>query len=342
MRANVLVRPGLMELRDVEMPKAGPGEVVVKVRAALTCGTDLKAFLRGHPKMPMPTLFGHEFSGEIVELGKGVEGFREGDQIMSVHSAPCAQCFYCKRGQDNLCEMTMGSMVLGAYAEYIRVPSHIVRQNMYAKPANISFQEAALLEPLACVVHGFEQFGVRRDDTVAILGAGAIGLLHLLILHTVGVSKVIVVGRRAYRLRLAREMGATEVIDAAVEDGHERIMDLTSGQGADVVIEATGKPEVWESAMRMVRRGGQVVLFGGCPSGTKVQIDTGRLHYDQITLRSPFHYTRAAVRRSYELLTSGMADAARLMITGEYPLQDLATVFSLLQQGDCAKFAVIP
>ena len=177
---------------------------------------------------------------------------------------------------------------------------------------------------------------------MAILGAGAIGLLHLLILRTVGVSKVFMVGRRDYRLRLAREMGAAEVIDATVEDGYKRIMDLTNGNGADVVIEATGKTEVWEAAMRMVRRGGQVVLFGGCPSGTKVQVDTGRLHYDQITLRSPFHYTRAAVRKSYELLTSGMATAARAMITAEYPLQDLATVFSLLQKGDCAKFAVIP
>ncbi len=341
MLANILVRPGLMELRNVEKPTAGPGEVVVKVRAALTCGTDLKAFLRGHPKMPMPTLFGHEFSGEIAEKGRGVKSFREGDQIMSVHSAPCGNCYYCQRGQDNLCETTMARMVLGAYAEYIRVPAHVVSQNMYPKPPALPFQEAALLEPLACVVHGFEQFGVRRDDSVAILGAGAIGLLHLLILRTVGVNKVFMCGRRAYRLRLARELGAAEVIDAAVEDGFERIMNLTSGNGVDVVIEATGKPEVWETAMRMVRRGGQVVLFGGCPSGTKVQIDTGRLHYDQITLRSPFHYTRAAVRKAYELLTNGMGSAARL-ITAEYPLGELATVFSLLQQGDCAKFAVIP
>jgi len=341
MLASLLIKPGQLELREVETPSPGPGEVVVKIRAALTCGTDLKAYLRGHPKIPMPTLFGHEFSGEIAQVGQGVKTFREGDQIMSVHSAPCGTCYYCSRGQDNLCEMTMRAKVMGAYAEYIRVPSHIVKQNMYAKPSNLSFKEAALLEPLACVLHGFDQFTLGRDDTVVVIGAGAIGLMHLLILRTLGVDRVILVGRRAYRLKLARELGAAHVVDAAQEDAPAFVTHTTRGGGADVVIECTGKPEVWESAIQMVRRGGQVVLFGGCPSGTKVSIDTGRLHYDQITLRSPFHYTRAAVRRSYDVLTEGLSTAKQL-ITAEYPLEQLPKVFSLLRRGDCVKYAVIP
>jgi len=315
--------------------------VVVKIHTALTCGTDLKAYLRGHPKMPMPTLFGHEFSGEIARVGNGVKTFHEGDPVMSVHSAPCGACYYCSRGQDNLCELTMRAKVMGAYAEYIRVPSHIVRQNMYTKPPHLSFKEAALLEPLACVLHGFDQFTLGREDTVVVIGAGAIGLMHLLVLRTLGIENVILVGRRAYRLKLARELGAAQVIDAAAVDAASFVRHATRGHGADVVIECTGKPEVWESAIQMVRRGGQVVLFGGCPSGTKVTIDTGRLHYDQITLRSPFHYTRAAVRRSYEVLAGGLATAKQL-ITAEYPLEQLPKVFSLLCQGDCIKYAVIP
>ncbi|RMG52886.1 MAG: hypothetical protein D6723_07970 [Acidobacteria bacterium] len=341
MLASLLVRPGCLELREVETPRPGPGEVVVKIRAALTCGTDLKAFLRGHPKMSLPTLFGHEFSGEIARVGQGVTAFREGDEVMSVHSAPCGHCYFCARGQDNLCQMTMSAKVMGAYAEYIRVPAHIVEQNMFPKPAHLSFQEAALLEPLACVLHGCEQFTLRPDDAVLIIGAGAIGLLHLLVLRTLGVENIIVSGRRAYRLRMARELGATRVIDAASEDPVALVMEATRGRGADVVIECTGRPEVWESAIQMVRRGGQVVLFGGCPSGTKITVDTGRLHYDQITLTSPFHYTRAAVRRSYEVLADGLTTARRL-ITAEYPLERLPEVFSLLRQGECLKYAVIP
>jgi L-iditol 2-dehydrogenase len=237
--------------------------------------------------------------------------------------------------------MTMRAKAMGAYAEYIRMPSHVVSQNMYPKPAALSFQEAALVEPLACVLHGFDQFTMRPDDTVVIIGAGAIGLMHLLILRTLGMENVILIGRRAYRLRLARELGAAHVIDAEREDGMEFVLQTTRGHGADIVIECTGRPEVWESAVQMVRRGGQVVLFGGCPSGTKIVIDTERLHYDQITLRSPFHYTRAAVRRSCDVLTEGLTAAKRL-ITAEYPLEQLPQVFSLLRQGDCIKYAVIP
>ncbi|MCS6804541.1 MAG: alcohol dehydrogenase catalytic domain-containing protein [Acidobacteriota bacterium] len=341
MRASMLIRPGQLELCEVEKPSPGPGEVVVKVKSALTCGMDLKAFLRGHPRVSMPTLFGHEFSGEVAEVGREVKKFREGDHVMSVPSAPCGACYFCMRGQDNLCEMTRQFKVVGAFAEYICVPSHIVAQNMYAKPAHLSFKEAALLEPLACVLHGFDQFSLHQDDTVVVIGAGAMGLLHLAILRTLGVENVILIGRRAYRLRLARELGAKHVVDATQTDGLEYVRDVTGGHGADVVIECTGKPEVWESAIGMVRRSGQVVLFGGCPSGTKVSVDTGRLHYDQITLRSPFHYTRAAVRRSYDVLSSGL-QAARQLITAEYPLEQLPKVFSLLRQGDCVKYAVVP
>jgi L-iditol 2-dehydrogenase len=378
MLASLLVRPGQLELREVETPCPGPGEVVIKIRAALTCGTDLKAFLRGHPKNPGPTLLGHEFSGEIAQVGKGVKAFREGDQVMSVHSAPCGTCYYCCRGQDNLCERLEQAPGVGAFAEFIRVPSHIVQQNMYAKPSHLSFKEAALLEPLACVLHGFDQVALRHDDTVAVIGAGAIGLIHLLVLRTLGLEKVMMIGRRAYRLRLARELGAAQVVDAEREEATTVVRESTHGIGADVVIECTGKPEVWESAIRMVRRGGQVVLFGGCPSGTTVSVDTGRLHYDQIRLCSPFHYTRAAVRRSYDVLTEGLsttffsheltpinpkekgfgkkpessllrADSCSFvaktlarLITAEYPLQQLPKVFSLLRRGDCVKYAVIP
>lgn len=341
MRANLLIKPGHIELREIETPSPNAGEVVVKIHAALTCGTDLKTFLRGHPKFPLPTLFGHEFSGEIAQVGHDVRNFREGDMIMSAPSGPCGRCYFCVREQENICNAAMENYTLGAYAEYIKIPAHVVAQNMFAKPAELSFKEAALLEPLACVIHGLNLLKLREDDIVVVIGSGAIGLLHLLALRAFGLEKVIILGRRPYRLELAHKLGAYKVID--FNEGHAReiIQETTSGRGADVVIECTGTPSVWESAINIARRGGEVVLFGGCKPGTTVTFDTQRLHYDQITLRSPFHLTKLSVRQSYELLVSGKLSGSSL-ITDTYPLDRLDEVFSLLQKGDCIKYAVIP
>ncbi len=341
MLANVLIKPGQIELREVETPSAGTGEVIVKVKAALTCGTDLKTFLRGHPKFPLPTLFGHEFSGEIAQVGRGVQKFREGDQIMSVPSGPCGSCYFCQRSQENICDSAMANYALGAYAEYIRVPAQVVSQNMFEKPASLPYKEAALLEPLACVIHGLSLVNFREDDTVIIIGAGAIGLLHMMALQAYGLKRIVVIGRKPYKLQLARQLGAFHVIDATTGLTREEVHHITNGRGADVVIECTGQPTVWEASVNMVRRGGEVIFFGGCKQGSTVSFDTHRLHYDQVTIRSPFHLTRASVRESYELLADGRLKGYPL-ITDTYPLDRLNEVFSLLQQGDCIKYAVIP
>src|SRR5512140_2398962 len=211
MQAHVLVKPGEMVLQRLPRPTAGPHELVVRVRAALTCGTDIKALLRGHPKFPMPTPFGHEFSGEVAEVGSRVRGFHEGDAIMAVPTAPCGDCYYCERQQENLCSTLMDDYVFGAYAEYVKLPARIVGMNVFPKPPHLSFAEAALLEPLSCVVHGLQQIPVRQDDTVVLIGAGAISLLHVLVLRAMGVRHLIVLGRNHRRAAFAHAAGATVV-----------------------------------------------------------------------------------------------------------------------------------
>lgn len=341
MRAHILLQPGEIRLDEVARPRSDPDSVVVKIRAALTCGTDLKAFLRGHPKFPMPTLFGHEFSGELAEVGNRVHGFREGDEVMAAPTAPCGVCYHCEREQENLCAQVMDTMVLGAYAEYIKLPAHIVRTNLYRKPRALPYTEAALLEPLACVLHGLSQVTIREDDTVVLIGAGAIALLHLLVLRSRGVGRVVVVARGARRVQEARRLGASDVINGDAADAVEPIRALTGGRGADLVIECTGQVSVWEAAPALARRGGQVVLFGGCPTGTHARFDTARLHYDQVSVVSPFHFTPRDVRRSYDLLSGGDL-GGRALIAGEYPLEGLAEALSRHQRGDGAKFAIIP
>ncbi len=341
MLAHLLLEPGKIDYREVETPVPGPGEVVVRVSAALTCGTDLKAFLRGHPKMPMPTLFGHEFAGDVAATGHGVRGFREGDPVMAVPTAPCKTCYYCRHKQENLCTIIMDTMVLGAYAEYVRLPAPVVDTNMFHKERALAYAEAALLEPLSCVVHAIDRLAPRPDDCVLIIGAGAISLLHLLVLKSIGVERVIVLGRRQHRAQAAVDLGAEVLLAPDATAAAEQVLDATDGRGADVVIECTGQPQVWEQAVHYVRRGGTVVLFGGCPSGTRVSFDTGRLHYDQITLMSPFHFTPRDVRKAQRLLSERRIDGGPL-ISGTYTFPDLDQVLALLQQGRGIKYALVP
>lgn len=341
MLAGVLLRPGHLEMQEVERPKAGPGEVVLKVKAALTCGTDLKALRRGHPKMPMPTVFGHEFSGTVEEVGSDVGRFKVGDQVMSVHSAPCNNCFFCKKGQQNLCETLMETKVLGAYAEYIKLPRHIVEQNTFIKPPGLSFAEAAMLEPLACVIYGLEQFPAGRDDTVVVIGAGPVGLLQVAALKTYGAKKVIIAGRHSIRLDTGLALGADAIIDVDGSDLLKEVLAETGNRGADLVIESTGRPDVWESTLSVVRKGGNVLLFGGCPDGSRACFDTTRLHYDEITLKGVFHFTPAAVKKAYEILSDGKIKVKPL-ITAEMPLQELPKAFEMLMAGKGIKYAIIP
>lgn len=341
MLCHVLERPGELRLRELPRPEPGAGEIVLHVRAALTCGTDVKAFVRGHPKFPMPTPFGHEFAGVVAAVGAGVTDLREGDAIMATPTAPCGACFYCDREQENLCETVMATMVRGAFGEFVRLPAHIVRRNTFRKPESLSFAEAALLEPLACVMHGLASVALHPDDTVVLLGAGAISLLHVLALKAMGAARVVVVGRGSTRVERARALGADLAVAGGVDAARDVILQQTSGRGADVVIECTGQVEVWQQAMGLVRRGGHVVFFGGCPPGTNVEIDTQRFHYDEIRLSSPFHFTPRAVRRSFELLCRPDFGGARL-ITATYPLADVATALERHRSGDGVKFAIVP
>ena len=337
MLASHLIQPGVIELRDVDKPRPSVGEILVNVKAALTCGTDLKAFQRGHPMIPMPGMFGHEFSGVIAETGKGVKDFKTGDEVMAVHSAPCLKCEYCRKKLYNLCENIMNTKVLGAFAEYILLPSHIVRQNLFHKPANLSFEEAALLEPLACVIHGMSGLKIKKDSKILILGSGPIGLLHMSIAKLHG-AHVMVCGRKKDRLAFAKEFGADSV--ATTEELPAETKIFTAGMGFDYVFECTGQLDVWEASVDYVRKGGTVVLFGGVKSGAKASYDTHRLHYDEITLKGVFHFTPHDVKTAYNLLKDTLNLSP--LISGSYPLKDLPLALEKLSKSEGIKYAIIP
>jgi len=340
-RQAILLEPGRLELREFDPPHPGPGAVLIKIACALSCGTDLKTFHRGHPMWRLPTPFGHEFAGVVAEAGAGVDAFKPGDAVMAAPTAPCGTCFYCNRGQENLCAQAMDRMVMGAYADYLLVPEHVVACNMFLKPPHLPFEEAALLEPLACVVHAQELARPESHETVLIIGAGPFALLHMLMLKAAGVREVIVAGRGANRLRWAGELGAGQVIDVARVGAEDAIAALNDGHGPDLVIECTGQLSGWQDAFARVRRGGRVVFFGGCPAGTALSADTRRMHYDNLSLLAPFHFRPRDVRRARTLLSDGRLGAGRI-INDRRRLGELGAVFELLDQGAVLKCAVLP
>jgi len=338
MRSAILVKPGTIEIQDMGLPEPSAGEILVQVKTALTCGTDLKAFVRGHSLIPMPGPFGHEFSGVIVDKGKGVTRFRIGDPVMAVHSAPCLACPYCKRGLFNLCEKIMATKVLGAFAEYVLLPRTVAEQNVFHKPEALSYKEAAFLEPLSCVVHGMEGLNIKKGSTVFIIGAGPIGLLHLLLARSRG-ARVMITGLEKERLKTAKKLGAERICDPG--DAAETAREFSGGTGVDYVLECTGQPMIWEVSIDYVRRGGTVVLFGGCRAGTTVRFNAERLHYDEITLKGTFHFTPEDVKKAHLLLRNAKINVTPL-ISGTLRLNDIQEAFVKLLNGDGIKYAIVP
>jgi L-iditol 2-dehydrogenase len=336
-----LSSPRQLELRQAPIPTPGPGELVVKVEIALTCGTDLKTFRRGHPLFPFPTAIGHEFSGIVARAGAGAK-WKAGDAVAVVPSAPCGACPSCRRGLENLCDEIHGkNMAWGAFAEYVLVPERVAKRNVFARPASLSARDAAFLEPLSCVVNGVSRLELARAESAVVLGLGPIGLLFIALLKKKGVPRVIAVGKHATRLAAARALGADDVVDAATVKGERGVLELTQGEGAAAVVECVGRPETWEEAIAMTRKGGEALFYGGCAAGVRVPVDARRVHYEALTLKGAFHFTPDNVRESLDLLASGAIPVGKL-VSDELPLTKLLEAIARLEAGECLKLAIKP
>jgi len=329
MRAAMLYGVKDLRVEDVEKPQIGSGEVLVKIKAATTCGTDLKIFQRGYvgKVIKLPTIFGHEWAGDVIEVGESVMWPKRGMRIRAGNSAPCLRCKMCQKGKYNLCEDML--WLWGAYAEYIRVPARTVRVNTQEIPLHVTYEEAAITEPLACVLHGAEEADIKLGDVVAIVGAGPIGLLHLLVARKLGAGRIIISDLVDERLELARKLGADETVNAGAEDAVEQVKKLTNSYGADVVIEAIGLPATWEQALKMVCKGGTVLEFGGCPSGTKIEVSTELLHYGEVKVMGAFHATPTHFKKALNLIASGVLNVKPL-VTGRMSLSRIREAFEIL------------
>ncbi len=348
MQSAMYYGPKDLRLEKVPIPTIEDDGILIKIGAANTCGTDVKMYVRGYPELPqLPMPFGHECAGIIAEVGSKVKGFEVGERVVSGIAAPCGKCFFCKRNQPVFCidreYLIPGKrMAGGAYSEYIAVPGMIVHNNVHKIPDNLSFAEAAMVEPLACALFGIEEMpDLRIGDSVVIVGDGQLGLYFLRLAKLRG-AFVILCGK--HWLEKATELGADAVIDAnKTPDLKEEVYKIVGSIGPDFVIENTGRPEVWELCVDMARRGGTVMLFGGCKGGTTVTFDTRKIHYDCLTIKSPSVYlqTPDMLKRCLYLLSSGDVPG-RKFISGTYPLADAVTALENHMNRKGIKFEIIP
>ena len=341
MRAQVFYGPGDLRFEDIPVPEPAPGGVVVRVEAALTCGTDVKTLRRGHPVMipHVPTVFGHELAGVVTAVGRGASGVKEGDRVVAANSAPCGRCRFCAANRPNLCEDLL--FVNGAYGEHIALPPRLVARNVVPISPRLAASTAAFAEPLACALLGVERGRVEAGMTVAIWGHGPLGCLLALAAGQRG-AQVVIVGKAGWRLDQVRALGLGTCVDAlSVPDIVEHLRGLAGGRGPDVTMDATGRPEVWEQAIDGVGRGGTVILFGGCAPGTSVRLDTRRTHYEELTLVGAFHHTPAMIRRAVELLESKAIEPSGLL-THRMGLGQVKEALALMERGETMKVLVDP
>ena len=344
MRGAVLLGPEKIEVRRVPVPRPGAGEMLLKVAAATTCGTDVKVFRRGgHPRMlKVPTLFGHEMAGTVAALGTGAMKFSIGDRVVVANSAPCGTCRYCRARRENLCEDLQ--YLNGAFAEYLLVPARFVEKNTHRLPAGLTFERAALTEPLACVLHGVDACDLPAggQSEIIVYGAGPIGLLFVAALAKDG-HLVILADPHPARLETGRRLGAAETVAVKSGGGQAELLRARTegGKGAAVAIDATGVRQVWQDAIASVRPGGLVNLFGGCAPGTAIPLDTHLLHYSELTVKGVYHHRPATVARAVDMLASGAFDAG-LLLSAERPIEEVEEALRSMIRKETLKVVIRP
>jgi L-iditol 2-dehydrogenase len=340
-----LYAPEDLHIEDAPAPEARSGEVVIRVRYCSTCGTDAKIFHHGHHHISLPRVLGHEVAGEIVEVGTGVDGFGLGDRVQVIAAIPCGECFYCRRGQETVCENleSIGYQYDGGFAEFMRVPRKVLdRDGLNRVPDHVPFEAASLTEPLACVLNGQEIAQVGTGDVVAVLGAGPIGCLHVRLARARGASSIILADVNERRLELSARARPDIVIDSAKEDAVDAIRKATDGRGADVVITATGAGAAQEQALEMASARGRISLFGGLPRDDSViRFDSNLVHYRELIVVGAYGSAPRHNRAALELISTGAVEVEDL-ITHRVPLDRVRDAIDIVTSGEGLKVVVEP
>lgn len=340
MQAALFYGPEDLRIEDVNLPELAEGEVLVEIKASLTGGTDTKTYLRSHPKIikEIPSRFGYELSGIVKDSEN--ERFNIGDRVVAANTAPCMECIFCKKKQFELCQNL--EFLMGSFSEQIIIPAKIANRNLYTFSPELDMQTAAFTQTLAVALHGFEKTQVQDGDVLCIYGIGAIGQCFIKLAKQLKKDLTIVaIGSSEEKKKLASENGADIVLDYKEDDLEEEIKKFNDGFGVDKLIEVVGKPDAWQECFKLIRPGGLINFFGGCPKGSKVELDTYQAHYDEVTITGTFHHTPYYIEKALRLLEAGEIKIDDL-ISHEMLLSDLEKALKMMIDGKAMKIAILP
>ena len=344
MKAAVLEELEKLVVKEVDTPEIGPDEALVKVHACAVCGSDIRIFHHGNNRVKPPAILGHESAGEIVYVGERVAGFSPGDRVALGADVPCGECAACKAGYGNNCKINyaMGYQFQGSFAEYVPLNRFMLNYGPVHKiPDSMSWEEAALAEPLACVLNAAEFAGIAKGDTVVIMGAGPIGCMIIPVARMNGAAKIIVINRSPGRLEFAKRIGADVVICSSEEDQIARVLSETGGLGADVIFTANPSPQSHIDALEMARNRGRVNLFGGLPAGTKVEVETNLIHYKELMVTGAHGSVPRHHRQAIELIASGRIGVSGF-VSHSFPLGEINEAFRMAESKEGLRVVVKP
>ena len=335
--------PNNYEVMEIEKPVCGRREILLKMKAAALCGTDKRIFTGGKTKGVRPdSVVGHEFCGLIEEVGDQVEGFHVGDRVAIANVIPCGHCSACLSGRENAClnRKAIGYEFNGGFEEYVLIPEICIQSgNVVKLPETVSFAAGALIEPLACCIRGLYNTGTGFNDTVLIIGAGPIGLMHLQLSLIAGAQKVIVSELDPEKRALAKELGACRVVDSSKEDLHAIVMEETGGEGVDRIVMAIGVSALVDSTFKLARKGGTVCLFAGFPKGRMSEFDPSVIHYNELNITGSTAYKRSDYLQAADMVISGKIDLDAI-VSAKFKLEDFRQALELHMAGTALKVVI--
>jgi len=324
-------------------PSAGPGDLVIRVRNCSICGTDAKIYSNGHPNLSPPRILGHEVAGEVTEIGQGVTGWSVGDRVQVIASIPDGDCHECRHGWMEVCtnQELIGYQYDGGFAEYMRIPAKVLRVDGVNRiPENLSYAEASVAEPLACVLNGQEHAGVGQGDTVVVVGAGPIGCMHVRLARARGAERVFLIELSKQRLDMAAELVRPDESISAEGDTIGAVRELTGGRGADVIITAAASGKAQEDALQMAARHGRVSFFGGLPKDrSTVTVDANIVHYREVSIVGANGSSPAHNKQALELISTGAVPTADL-ITHRLLLEQAIEGIRTVTKGEAIKVTI--
>lgn len=345
MEAVLYYAPQDVRVEQISIPSCGDEEIRVKVDACAVCGSDLKAYKHGNPRIKPPLVIGHEFTGLVETIGKSVDGFSLGDRVVMAVAVSCGKCYYCRQGWPNICVevAVMGFGYPGGMAEYVTIPARAVKNGHVVKvPGDITPEYAALAEPVGCVVNSMENCRIQENDTVVVIGAGTMGMINACVAREFGAKNVILVNRSEYRLSRAKSFGFDLLIHSETQDVVQTILEMTNGLGADVAIAAAPAANTQALALELVRKRGTVCLYASLAPGQHIlSLDSRKIHYGELRVVGTSDCTARQVEEAVRLLVNRKIPAEKL-VTHCLPLDRILTAFELMQRGESLRVVLKP